>query len=79
MLALKLSLLASIVTVSGCSWLFGDEGYFPGQANDYLDAKESAEIVLPEGISAENIRDEYPIPELTLSQVLPAKFEVSQS
>ena len=75
-LALKLSLLASVVTISGCSWLFGDEGYFPGQANDYLDAKESTEIVLPEGISAENIRDEYPIPELTLSQVLPAKFEV---
>ena len=75
-LALKSLILVSIVTLSGCSWLFGEEGYFPGQANDYLDAKESAEIVLPEGISAENIRDDYPIPELTLSQVLPVKFEV---
>ena len=72
----KSLVITSVFTLSGCSWLFGDEGYFPGQANDYLDAKESSEIVLPEGIKTESIHDDYPIPELTLSQVLPAKFEV---
>ena len=72
----KSLVIISAFALSGCSWLFGDEGYFPGQANDYLDAKESSEIVLPEGIKTESIYDDYPIPELTLSQVLPAKFEV---
>ena len=72
----KSLVITSAFALSGCSWLFGDEGYFPGQANDYLDAKESSEIVLPEGITTESIHDDYPIPELTLSQVLPAKFEV---
>jgi len=72
----KSLVIISAFALSGCSWLFGDEGYFPGQANDYLDAKESSEIVLPEGIKTESIHDDYPIPELTLSQVLPAKFEV---
>ena len=75
-LALKALILASIVTLSGCSWLFGEDGHFPGQSNDYLKAEQSADIVLPEGITAESIRDDYPIPELTLSQVLPTKFEV---
>ena len=75
-LPLKLISLFAAFTVSGCSWLFGDEGVFPGNDNDYLNAKESAEIVLPEGISAENIRTNYPIPELALSQILPTKFEV---
>lgn len=75
-LALKSLMLVSVVTLSGCSWLFGEEGYFPGQSNEYLKAKQSADIVLPEGITAESIRDEYPIPTLALSQVLPAKFEV---
>ena len=75
-LLLKLISLFAAFTVSGCSWLFGDEGVFPGNDNNYLDAKESAEIVLPEGITAENIRTDYPIPELALSQILPTKFEV---
>lgn len=75
-LPLKLISLFAAFTVSGCSWLFGDEGVFPGNDNNYLDAKESAEIVLPEGITAENIRTDYPIPELALSQILPTKFEV---
>ncbi|MDB2410603.1 outer membrane protein assembly factor BamC [Pseudomonadales bacterium] len=75
-LPLKLISLFAAFTVSGCSWLFGDEGVFPGNDNNYLDAKESAEIVWPEGITAENIRTDYPIPELALSQILPTKFEV---
>lgn len=75
-LPLKLISLFAAFTVSGCSWLFGDEGVFPSNDNNYLDAKESAEIVLPEGITAENIRTDYPIPELALSQILPTKFEV---
>ena len=72
----KLTLFTVSLSVSGCSWLFGEEGVFPEHSNDYLDAQESAEIVLPEGITAKNIRTDYPIPELALSQVLPAKFEV---
>ncbi len=75
-LMIKLLLLASVFSVSGCSRLFGDEGFFPDRNNDYLEAQESADIVLPEGMTAENIRNDYPIPELALSQVLPAKFEV---
>ena len=75
-LIIKLLLLASVFAVSGCSWLFGDEGFFPDRNNDYLEAQESADIVLPEGMTAEGIRSDYPIPDLALSQVLPAKFEV---
>lgn len=72
----RLVLLASIVSVSACSWLFGEDGMFPGHSNDYLKAEESADIVLPEGITAESIKSDYPIPELALSQVLPEKFKI---
>ena len=75
-LIVKLLFLTGVLVVSGCSWLFGEEGVFPDHNNDYLKAQESADIVLPEGITAESIRTDYPIPELALSQVLPAKFEV---
>ena len=44
-LALKSLMLVSVVALSGCSWLFGEEGHFPGQSNDYLKAEQSADIV----------------------------------
>lgn len=75
-IVLKLLVVLTLITASGCSWLFGDEGFFPSKADAYLDAEEGQEIVLPEGIESDSISTEYPIPELALSQVLPTKFEV---
>ena len=68
--------LAAIFMLPACSWLFGEEGYFPDKSNDYLKAEEAADIALPDDVDREKIETEYPIPELALSQVLPDKFKV---
>lgn len=69
-------MLAVLVLLPGCSWLFGEEGMFPDRSNDYLKAQEAADIQLPDGVDPSLVVTDYPIPELALSQVLPKKFEV---
>ena len=69
-------LLLTFITLSSCSWLFGEEGVFPSRSDNYLNAEESADIQLPEGVDKEALVSDYPIPDLALSQVLPEKFKV---
>lgn len=64
------------LSLNGCSWLFGNEGIFPTRAHDYLDAKESPPLTLPEGVEIDEADDEYPVPQLNLSQLLPEQFAV---
>ena len=68
--------IAAFSSLAACSWMFGEDGYFPDKSNDYLKAEEAADIELPEHVDRQKIETEYPIPELALSQVLPDKFEV---
>ncbi len=48
--------------LSGCGYLFGDEGLFRDNAGDYEQAQEIAPIELPPGLQSERITEIYAIP-----------------
>lgn len=60
--ALVLPLLMLMLTTSGCSWLFGNEGFFRSRDNDYLKAEKMSSIEVPEGVAARPQTELYPIP-----------------
>lgn len=62
---LWLAVSAVVVFNSGCSILFGDEGYFRSRSMDYKKADERAPLGLPEGISSGSRVELYPIPAST--------------
>jgi len=62
--------------LSGCAYLFGDEGLFPGHQNDYLGSKEADVLQLPEGVDSQTLYDAYPVPELEYASVLPERYSV---
>ena len=51
-----------LVVVTGCRW-FGDEkGLVRNTSNDYIEAKATEPLIIPADMSAERIRDAWPIP-----------------
>lgn len=58
----RLSVLLVSFVVSGCSWLYGPDGWFGGDNKDYRDAQQAPALVLPRGIDAANVESIYPIP-----------------
>ena len=72
----KLAILVSLFSVSGCSYLFGDDGVFRSRAEDYKKSPEVPLIVVPDGKSADFIQEIYAIPEVSESLVLAGEFEV---
>ncbi|HEY0289816.1 MAG TPA: outer membrane protein assembly factor BamC [Pseudomonas sp.] len=59
-----LSALALIISsTSGCSWLFGQDGYFRDRSSDYLEATQKPPMQLPPGIQESKRLDPLlPIP-----------------
>jgi outer membrane protein assembly factor BamC len=58
-----LSVLALIISsTTGCGWLWGDDGYFRDRGNDYLDARETAPLKIPEGVQSKRLDPLLPIP-----------------
>lgn len=59
------ALLTSIglTLMVGCGWFSDDRGIFVDRRDDYLDAKEGAEVVVPEDLSGASLGDPFPIPE----------------
>ena len=56
-------LLASVMMLSsGCSWLFGDQGYFRERTMDYKKAQEANPIRFPKGTRTTGVTELYPIP-----------------
>lgn len=51
-----------LVSLSGCSWLWGDKGYFRDRGNDYLDARLLPEMQLPEDTQSKPLDPLLPIP-----------------
>lgn len=47
---------------SGCSILFGDEGYFRSRSMDYKKALDRNPLQLPEGVSSSSRVELYPVP-----------------
>lgn len=48
---------------AGCGWMSDDRGLFVERRDDYLEAKEGAEVVVPEDLSDVALGDPFPIPE----------------
>ena len=65
-----------LTSLSGCSWLFGDDGTFRDRSDDYRQAKTEAPLELPEGIDSDSIDDSYAIPIISDRTTLDDKFEV---
>lgn len=58
-----LSALALIIsTTSGCSWLWGDEGYFRNRGNDYQEARQTAPMQIPGDLQARHLDPLLPVP-----------------
>jgi outer membrane protein assembly factor BamC len=64
-----------LTALSGCSWLFGEDGLFPDNAGRYQTAPELAPIDVPPHLSTEAIQPDYPVPPVTESAQLATKFE----
>ncbi len=75
--SIKLILPAAILlSLSGCSWLFGDEGTFRDRSSDYREAKIEAPLQIPAGLDDDAIGDSYAIPPISDRTSLSDKFEI---
>jgi outer membrane protein assembly factor BamC len=64
--ALLALLSLSPLLLSGCGYLFGDDGIFRDTKNDYKEAPELPQMQLPEGTRvAGQLQEIYPIPEVS--------------
>lgn len=52
----------SLCAVVGCARFNDDEGIFVNKADDYLDARERAALLIPEDLNPERVQDPFPIP-----------------
>lgn len=63
-----LSILGASVSLSGCSFLFGEKGPFRDRDGDYRKADSIAPLELPPGVTADSIGELYPIPPISSSE-----------
>ena len=52
------------ITLSGCSYLFGEEGQFRERSMDYQEAQSLPPLSVPEGMESRPRQQRYPIPEV---------------
>ena len=62
--------------VSGCSYLFGNDGLFPSKADDYKNSPELPVMKVPRGKDAGRMQEAFPIPNIEEDVVLAGEFEV---
>ena len=62
---LLLLIIAPLVLTTGCSYLFGDDGLFPDNANRYQTAPELAEMTIPPSLNAGTSEPIYAIPPIS--------------
>jgi outer membrane protein assembly factor BamC len=64
------------VVLSGCGYLFGDDGMFRDASDDYRVADEIAPIQVPDGLSDSALQDVYVIPQVEDDIIMVGEFEV---
>jgi len=52
----------AVATASGCSWVWGEHGYFRDRGNDYLEARETGPMQVPTDVQAKPMDPLLPIP-----------------
>ena len=50
----KLIVIASATSLSACSFIYGENGLIKDTSNDYLDAAETKDLAIPEGLTHKN-------------------------
>ncbi len=68
--------LLPVALLSGCSWLFGDDGLFPDNTERYQNAVELQEIRVPAGVGSPALSQIYPIPTVQAVAKLESEFDV---
>ena len=69
------SVIVTVLTLSGCSWLFGEDGLFPDNASRYQSASELPPIDVPPHLTTDAIQPDYPVPQVAASTQLATQFE----
>lgn len=65
-----------LVSLSGCGYLFGDQGLFPDNSQDYKKAPEMPVIAVPEDKGTDSLQEIYPVPPISSTVVQAGEFEV---
>ena len=66
----------ALLTCSGCGYLFGDQGIFRDNSQDYKTAPEVGVLAVPEAKDSSALGEIYPIPPVEQNLVLAGEFEV---
>jgi len=62
-------LVASLINLAGCAHVYGEHGWIKDHQTDYQQQDQSvAQVQLPADLSADNIENYYPIPEIMNKQ-----------
>lgn len=70
------ALILLAATTSGCSWLWGDEGYFRDRGRDYQAANQQPAMQVPAGLETRPLDPLLPIPSQIARLDQPGEFEV---
>ncbi len=65
-----------LASLTGCGYLFGDQGVFRDNSQDYKKAPEMAVISVPEGKETDTLQEIYPVPPTSSTVVQAGAFEV---
>lgn len=64
----KIILSTILVTLAGCSHIYGEKGVIKNRDTDYLSARNTAPLRMPPGYSSSTIQAHYPISDRSYSQ-----------
>ncbi|RLQ21944.1 outer membrane protein assembly factor BamC [Seongchinamella sediminis] len=67
---------ALLVSLSGCGYLFGDQGVFRDKSEDYKKAPDMPVITVPETKDSEALQEIYPVPPVANALLASEEFEV---
>lgn len=72
----RIGLLALLMSVSGCSWLMGEQGFFPDKSDAYRDARPVPALKVPEDLDNTALQEIYVIPPTRDTISASGEFEV---
>lgn len=70
------TLVLMLSATGGCSWLWGDEGYFRDRGSDYRLASQQAPMQVPSGVETRVIEPLLPIPQQIPAASAEGNFKV---
>ena len=67
---------ALLLSVTGCGYIFGDQGVFRDRSEDYKKAPQTPPVTMPAGMDSAPLRDIYVIPLVDDKYLAQGEFEV---